>query len=293
MKLHPKDKKLFYVSLSLRESNAQAEEDVLVALGEVARAVDGILLCVPSYHEFPDAASHPLVQRFAQACDVHNLHVYWGRHLWVTWKKHAQYEQEVEDVFSPAYYAAYLSRLHVEAKMLDAVGTMAYGEPQGDSIYATEWFKRAGFTPEEEQAVVHSAIAEALQVAPRADLVYPCGGSSPGHYGYRLRRLGAAYLHSKTYQMADAAQEVAAHPPDGTPLQLDWWGSHLTTDPGTTPAGKRPLTVAEWCALDINKAVERYPELAQGGLWIYANAAERADVMRALGEAARAAGETT
>ena len=288
-KLHPGYRKLFFVSLSLRASNAQNEEDLLVALGELARAVDGILLCVPSYYEFPDAPSHPLVQRFVAACKLHGLDVYWGRFLWVTWDGYTKYAQQRDDVFNPAYYAAYLSRLHVEAQMLGAAGTIAYGEPHGDSIYKETWFKRTGFTPE-ERSRVEAAIAEALRYAPQTTLVYPASWSSTKHFGRALRPLGRQYLHHQTYTVANI-DKLPGVMPDGGPVQLDWLGSWITLEPGDNPPGKRPLTVEEWCALDIKQAVAQYPELRHGGLWIYVDSAggERARVMYALGAAARKA----
>jgi len=273
------------VSLTLRDEIAELEEDVLRALGEASRAMDGILLVVPSYYEAPDASRHPLVQSIIQACDIYGLGVYWGRKLWVAWPTLSGYQQRADDVYSAAYYATCLSRVHAEAESLGAVGTWIDCEPYGKSRYRDNWFKRTGFASWQAERV-QAAIEEALCVAPRVDLAYPAGSLNPNHFCYALRHLGEQFLQSKTYKAVNA-EALPVHPPAGVPLQLDWWGSWLTTSPSAAPPGKRPLTVEEWCALDIDVAVAKYPELGSGGLWIYVAASERADVMRELGKAAR------
>lgn len=277
----PGTKKLFYIAFPLRSDTVSYERGCLEALPGVARALDGILLSIPSYHEAPEAPAHPHVQRALQLCREHGLEVYWGRHLWVSWPERSSFVQQREDVFSAAYYATYLTRLDAEAKRLGVAGTFAYGEPHGKSIFRDQWFKRTGFTNEERRRI-QDAIKAAVRVAPRATMAYPAGGGSPEHFGYTLRLLGERFLFHKTYR-ARNADSVKIRPPAGVQPQLHWWGSWLTMDSGAEP-GKGALTVDDWLRLDLAGNTRRYPELQEGGLWIYVDASERKEVMLELGK---------
>ena len=277
----PGTKKLFYISFHLRHDTAAIERGYIEALPSVARAVDGILLFVPSYYEAPEAPSHPHVQRTLELCRELGLELYWGRGLWVSWPKGTSYVQQREDVFSAAYYAAYLTRLDAEAKRLQAAGTFVYGEPHGDSILEEQWFKRTGVTDQERERI-HQAIAAAVRVAPRATMAYPGGGRNPEHFAFALRPLGGQFLYHQSYRVK-RPEFLSIKPPEGEQVQLHWWGIWLTMDPASPP-GKGAFTVDEWLRFDLAGAVRRFPEMQQGGLWLYVESPERREVMLELGK---------
>ncbi len=279
----PGIKKLLHISLTLRRENAAREARYIQALPQAAKAIDGILLAVPSYHEEPNAAEDPQVKRFLAACKANQLEVYWGRRLWVTWTNLSHHQQEADDLFSSGYYEAFLKRLNAEGQKIGAAGTCAYCEPHGGSPFNSKAF-RQNFDAA-EQGRVREAIRSARQSAEPATLVYPAGSGNPKHYSYALRQLGRQYLHHKTYKVVDP-KKAAIRPPGDQRVQLDWWGTWVTTKPKWAALGKRPMTVEEWLAIDFDKVAKRFPENRQGGVWLYAKASEMIEVMEALGQAA-------
>lgn len=280
----PGIKKLLCIGLSLEQNQRDLEEGYLAALPQAAKAVDGVLLCVWSYYEVPNAPQHPLVRRALSICQEHNLAVYWGRHLWVDYPSHSSRPQQREDLFSSAYYAEYLTRLATEANQIGAAGTWVYGEPHGESILATDQFKSASLADEDLRRIA-GAIEQATKLAPQATLVYPVGSSNPKHYSFALRPLGRQFLHAKTYRVTDPAR-TGVNPPSGQAIQLDWWGTWLTVHPSDEPRGQRPLTIEEWLAIDWDAVAKQFPEFTRGGVWIYAKWDEQQEVMEALGRAA-------
>jgi hypothetical protein len=282
----PGIKKLLGIGLSLKQDRAGLEEGYVAALPEAAKAVDGVLLCVWSHYEVPDAPHHPLVRRMLKVCKEHDLEVYWGRRLWVSYPSGSSRPQQRADLFSSAYYAEYLTRLAAEANQIGAAGTWVYGEPHGKSIFEGAGLKRGSLADEDSQRIV-GAIERATTLAPQADMVYPAGSANPKHYSFALRRLGKQFLHAKTYRVTDPAR-VNIKPPPGQKIQLDWWGTWITVHPSDAPPGQRPLTIEEWLAIDWDAVARRFPEITQGGVCIYAKWDEKQEVMQALGRAAAA-----
>ena len=192
---------LLYVGLALLPTTEEQEYGWLEGYAEAAKSIDGILLNLPSWQEVPDALHNDLVQKTLRECRLHGIDVYLGRDLWIRWKGRSSYKQKKLDVFNPAYYAAYLSRINAEAKVIGAKGTFVECEPYGNTIFKP-WFKKAGFDQSECRRVLN-AVAEATAIAPRVTLAYPAGGGRPNHYSWPLRYLGEQFLHSKTYQVRD------------------------------------------------------------------------------------------
>lgn len=271
---------LFFLGLSLLERFREREEAWVEALPGLVGKVDGILLVVPSWQEAPDALCNNLVRRIATTCSLtgNSVNVYWGRRLWITWANLADYPQHKWDVYDPAYYAAFLSRLAAEAKAIGALGTFAECEPYGDKLH-TEWFKRDGFGSWNRRKVL-KAIQAAKRVAPAATMAYPAGSMDPRHYSWPMRNLGKEFLHSKTYKVQDPAQ-VRLNPPSGYAVNMDWWGSWVTT----TGDGKTgPLTVEQYQDLswDDIRMLYNYPGLK--GSWIFTAVDDRLAVMQVLSE---------
>lgn len=266
---------LFLLGLTLLDRFREQEEAWVEALPGLKRAVDGVLLALPSWQEAQNAIRHPLVQRVIHLCDGCGFDLYWGRRLWITWQSHANpREQHKSDVYNPAYYAAYLSRLHAEVSAIGAKGTFAECEPYGDTIFKP-WFKSDGFTWWQRRKVL-AGIAAAKQVAPAATMAYPAGGRHPEQFAWSMRYLGEQFLHSSTYKLQHPEQ-VYATPPRRMPLQLDWWGSWVTaTGDGKTGA----LTIEQYRGLDWAEIRSAYPELQ--GSWIFAAREDRLKVMEAI-----------
>ncbi len=270
---------LLYVGLSLLPQLKDSEYGWLEIYAEVGEFADGILLALPSWQEAPNALEHDLVQKTLHKCRVHGIDVYLGRDLWIRWKARSPYKQSKLDVFNPAYYAAYLSRIDAEARAIGAKGTFVECEPYGDTIFKP-WFKQAGFDQSERQRVL-KAVAEATAIAPPVTFAYPAGGRRPNHYSWPLRYLGDQFLHSKTFQVRDP-KRLRATPPSGHKLQLNWWGSWLKA---ADKPGSGPLTVGEFLSLDWPGIRTELPELQ--GVWIYVTGSDFKQVAYLLGEAAR------
>ena len=264
----------FWIGFSLLPQDAAREAGWLQAYAEAGKYVDAVLLKLPSWQEAPDALDHELVKKTIDICRAHDIDLYLGRNLWITWKVKSSYQQQLEDVYDPAYYTAYLSRIHAEAKAIGAVGTFVDCEPYGDTIFKP-WFKPDGFTPGERLRVLE-AIRAATQKVPPVDLAYPAGGMMPNHYSWATRYLGREFLHSKPYRVRHV-EDLRATPPPGMPLQLDWWGTWL----GIEQVPNGPLTLAEFEALDWAAIKTVHPEVK--GAWVMAAAGDRLDVMYRLG----------
>jgi hypothetical protein len=267
---------LLYLGLSLLDDLEEQERSWVEALPSAAGGIDGVLLALPSWQEVPDALNHELAHDARVLCRRHGLDVYHGRDLWIRWQPRSTYTQQRGDVFSVAYYVAYLSRLDAEATAIGAKGTFAECEPYGGTIFKP-WFKSDGFTPDEFVQVL-KAIGEARAVAPPTTLAYPAGGREPEHYSYALRYLGNQFLHSKTFEARFFGQ-LNATPPMFYPLQVNWWGSWLKA---TGEPGSGPLTVGEFRSLDWSAIRAEFPELQ--GAWIYTGSSDRVLVMHQLAE---------
>ncbi|MHC4511424.1 MAG: hypothetical protein ACYTAO_21150 [Planctomycetota bacterium] len=267
---------LLNVGLTLREEYNERERSWLGLYQHVPKFANGVLLALPSWQEVPNVLNDRLVEETLDQCVSHGLDVYFGRDLWIRWKGRTTWKQKINDVFDPAYYAAYLSRLAAEAKAIGAKGTFAECEPYGNTIFKP-WFKKDGFSEQEFWRVL-AAITEARQVAPATTMAYPAGAQHPNHYSWPLRYLGNQFLHHKTYQLLEF--KVNATPPNGFPLQMNWWGTWIAE---RVYPGEKPLTVAEYQALDWGAIRQAHPDMI--GNWIYIAAEEWLQVVQQLGEA--------
>ncbi len=208
-------------------------------------------------------------------CRANGIDLYLGRNPWITWKKHSPHKQQRDDVYNPAYYTTYLSRIRAGARAIGAIGTFEDCEPYGDTIYKP-WFKKDG-SKNEERARVLRAIRYATAKVPPIDFAYPAGGIQPNHYSWPMRYLGKEFLHSKPFKVRKR-EKLRAAPPPGMPLQLDWWGTWL----GVEQTAGGPLTVEEFLALDWPVIKTAHPELK--GAWLFVRSEQRRQILHRLGE---------
>lgn len=274
----PKPPVLFFLSLTLQDDLREQEEATVAAIEWLRGSVTGILLGLPSWQQEPGALHHQLVVDARMACHAAGIDIYHGRDLFSRWGPTAEIQRR-SDVFNPAYYAAYLRGLGAEARAIGAAGTFAYCEPHGDSPFQ-EWFKKTGFSRLDRWRV-KGAIERALRVAPPTTLAYPAGGKQSSQFGWMLRRLGEQNLHHKPFKLRNPSR-LHMTPPRRERIELDWWGSWLTTVDG---GGFGPLLVREWRNLDFHAIQAAYPECR--GFWVYAargeDGNERAQVMVEMG----------
>lgn len=276
---------LLQLELTLLEQKEHFEVACVEALSVAAPALDGVLLSLPSWQEVPDATSSELVCEALARCTTDALDVYLGRDVWIRWKERAKangWTQDKSDVFNPAYWVAFLSRIDGEAKAVGATGTFAQCEPHGDK-HNTEWFKGGGFTVSEFRRVV-DAINAARNAAPAATIAKPAGSMNWAHYGYGTCKVAGQHLCTKTDHLRRASDlRSNIRTPKGEQLQVHHWRTRVTSRHNANPKGK--LTLPEWRAIDWAEVTRVYPEFLS--CVIKAENEDMLDVLKELGEAAR------
>lgn len=284
---------LFKLPLSLFPQKRDIEESWVSALWSVLNvgAFDGVLLEMPCRYEVENPLESNLVRCVMSHCSGADVDLFYGPNVWVAWEDRSKYKQRLNDVFSPAYYAAYLAHAHAVAKGMGAKGTFAVTEPYGDSPYgdspfkqplyghpeAPSWFKKSGFDPYDRCRVM-CAIKDARNFVSGTTMAKPAGGQHETHFSWALRHLGDEYLFSKSYQWRKpGATPVTA--PSGEVIKIHWWGSWVAIEP---VPGEYPLTFAEHRALPWDDIRAAHPELL--GTWLSVSDHDILGVLKQLGE---------
>ncbi len=267
------DLRLLYVQLKLRENTIREDVEIGNALRYAKGIVTHVILVVPSWQERPNAANNPIVRRAMATCRAMHLGVFWGRWLWVGWPSH-EFEELLPGPashFDATYYAAAISTLRAEARLLGAVGTFLDAEPYGDSAQKpTLKFKH--LTAEDRQAI-SAAVRDAVQYAGPVDLIYPASSNLSTHYSWPLEGLARFRCDAKPFYQRKSSGQIVARPPTGYEHKLHFWGSFVTTPASRQIGGATStswtLTIDEAKALDLDIIRERFSECR--GLWVYSD----------------------
>lgn len=275
---------LLLMELTLLPQKEPFERDCVKALGSLDPDI-GLLISGPSWQEEPDVFHNPIMGAAIASCQLMGRKFYWGRDVWIRWKERAAgngWKQRINDLYTPSYWAAYLSRLAVEAATMGAKGTFAQCEPHGDTIYKP-WFKTEGLV-DGRAGLVRDTIRAALWNAPAATIAKPAGSVNPEHFSWPMQHIAKQRLCTKTDKLRRASDLAdIVNPPKGEKLQVHRWRSVLTSRHNANPEGK--LTVSEWRAIDWAEVQRLYPE-CQGWVIKAENDCMLA-VMQELGEAGR------
>ncbi len=258
-----------YVGLTLLEDQREREESWLVAYGEAAESITGVMLFVWSPWERSDAVQDPLVLRHIAAIKAAGLTLHWGRSLWIRYP--GTVFQSEHDMYSAAYYCRLLATINAEAMSINADGTAIDGQPYADSIFR-DLFPN-GVTRDGLNWMT-AAIGEARRVAPGVNIVLPASGQYRNSVYWYLRGLGEEYAHEKSYKLE--GPPLNATPPAGMSLDMHHWGTALKSAGSDAPW----LTVPEWKAIDWEVIEVAYP---LKGRWLWVPRSMLLDVMYELG----------
>ncbi len=276
------DLRLLYVELRLRENTIKEDLQIVKALRHAEGIFTHMIFVAPSWQERPDAALNPIVQEAFRVCRQHGLGAFWGRWLWVGWPN-----WELEDPLpgpdshlDATYYAAAISTLRAEARLLGAVGTFLDAEPNARAEQKPT-LKNKRLAPEDRLAI-STAIREAVKYAGQVDLLYPTSSNRASHYAWPLEGLARFRCDAKPYYQHKSSGKIFANPPAGYEHKLDLWGSFVTPvsrQIGGTGSTSWTLTIDDAKALNLDIIRQRYPECR--GFWVYTD--ELVEVLREWG----------
>ncbi len=272
--------RLLSVILILSRRHAGGDARIVEALDSPGLSwFTHVLLHVPSWQEYPDAANHPLVLKAVEQCRKRGVPVIWGRWLWVAWPRDGR-EAHINDHFDPSFYERTIRTVKREAKALGAVGTVLDVEPYGACPQRAS-IKRTNLTADQRHRM-QRAIEQAVSVAEPVTYVFPTSSPRPGAFHWALTGLGELRCDARTYYTEPPRYRVPKiRPPEGCVHRLDLWGTYvgLGGPKDTLAGGLTKLTIDQAKALELPRIKRDYPECR--GIWVYVDHAQLPEVLRA------------